>query len=110
MLKQQPAVFLQRVLLLEVLARVDLDGRNASAFELTIQLDHPPLVLGVYHQQIAELREKLLGSRGRLDHAVGLIGNVDLFEEFLLLRKAVGHLQRTQQRNVEVLAQQHLVL
>lgn len=36
MLEQQLAVFLQCVVLLEVLARVDLDGRDSSSFELSV--------------------------------------------------------------------------
>lgn len=46
---------MQGVFLLEVLARVDLDGGYSSAFEFSVKLDHPLLVLGVDHQQIAEL-------------------------------------------------------
>lgn len=55
MLQQQLTIFLQGVLLLEVLARIDLDGCYSSAFEFSIKFDHPLLVLGVDHQQIAEL-------------------------------------------------------
>lgn len=49
-LKKQSAILLQGVLLFEVFAWVYLDGGDSSAFELSIEFDHPLLVLRAYHQ------------------------------------------------------------